>query len=88
MHTTCGSCPQANFNAIHNPGCSGVIITPDGVLHLFGGDVGSGVRSLGDGRQYVHVGRGRGREGLPAWRRGARVAGPGYLRQPWQPCDP
>eukprot|EP00198_Chlamydomonas_reinhardtii_P012186 XP_001701523.1 glyoxal or galactose oxidase [Chlamydomonas reinhardtii] len=44
---------KTNFNANKNPGCSGVIITPDGVLHLFGGDVGSGERSLGDGRQYI-----------------------------------
>ncbi|KAG2491473.1 hypothetical protein HYH03_010258 [Edaphochlamys debaryana] len=41
------------YNAVKNPGCAGFLITEDAKITLFGGDVGSSIRSLGDGRSYI-----------------------------------
>ncbi|KAG2491475.1 hypothetical protein HYH03_010260 [Edaphochlamys debaryana] len=42
------------YNAVKNPGCAGFLITEDDKITLFGGDVGSPVRGLSDGRSYIH----------------------------------
>ncbi|KAG2454819.1 hypothetical protein HYH02_000651 [Chlamydomonas schloesseri] len=44
---------KLKFNAIRNPGCSGIITLPDGRLHAFGGDAASPVRNLLDGRNQI-----------------------------------
>ncbi|KAG2491457.1 hypothetical protein HYH03_010243 [Edaphochlamys debaryana] len=41
------------YNPVKNPGCAGFLIMPDEKITLFGGDVGSTPRALGDGRFYI-----------------------------------